>query len=77
MARIAGVTIERNAYGTPKYVRIDLKRYASQLADFFKANNIEVEKSPYSRKFVEKIECGERDIREGKTYKIDLENLWK
>lgn len=27
MARIAGITIEKNAHGTPRYVRIDLRKH--------------------------------------------------
>jgi hypothetical protein len=73
MTRIAGVTIERNAYGTPRYVRIDLNRYGNQLADFFSANNIEVEKSPYNKKFVEMI----REQEKLPGVKINIEDIWK
>lgn len=35
------------------------------------------EKSPYNQEFVEKIKQGEKDLAEGKTRKLDLDNLWK
>jgi hypothetical protein len=68
MTKTAGIIIERDASGTPRYVLIDLKRYADQLAAFFKANNIEVEKIPYNRKSVKPI----REQEKLPSKKVDL-----
>ncbi|MHA4738518.1 DUF2683 family protein [Dyadobacter sp. MSC1_007] len=35
------------------------------------------EKSPYDPEFVAKIEKSRQQVREGKTVKIDLDDIWK
>ena len=47
---------------------------------FFKALNIKFEvatDSPYDPKFVDKIEKSRKQAAEGKTVKIDLDDIWK
>lgn len=77
MARVAGITIEKDLKGKPRFVRIDLRKYGNILNPFLKENGIEIEKSPYNKKFVEKIRKGEEQIESGNTHKLDLNNIWK
>lgn len=37
---------------------------------------VHVEESPYNPDFVAKIKEGEKQLKEGKGIKIDVENLW-
>ena len=77
MARITGITIEKDKQGNARYARIDLKKYGYLLNPIFKELGIEDEVSPYDPKFVEKIKKSEKEFAEGKGIKIDIENLWK
>ncbi len=77
MARIAGITIEKDTRGYARYARIDLKKYGNLLNPFFKELGIEEEVSPYNAKFVAKIRKSESEFAEGKGVTIDIENLWK
>ena len=43
MARIAGITIEKDIRGNARYARIDLKKYGNLLNPFFKEVGIEVD----------------------------------
>lgn len=48
--------------------------------NFFLNNEIAVvseSKSIYNKEFVEKIKKGEKDIKNNKIRKLDLDNLWK
>ena len=36
-----------------------------------------IEKSPYNKAFINKIQNAEHNIKEGKTKKIDPDNLWE
>jgi hypothetical protein len=63
-----GITIERNARGEPVRARIDLKKHGAQLKDFFAANQVKLEESPYDPEFVAKIRRAEKQ----KSKKIDL-----
>ncbi|MBT3209357.1 MAG: hypothetical protein HN704_05060 [Bacteroidetes bacterium] len=52
----------------------------SVLQAFFKALKIKFEfaqESPYDPKFVAKIEESRKQVAEGKTEKIDLDDIWK
>jgi hypothetical protein len=73
----SGITLERNANGVPAYVRIDLKKYGDQLTDFFAANGMEDDTSPYNPEFVAKIKRSQQQVREGKVHLVDLNNIWK
>lgn len=77
MAHIAGITIEKDSKGKAKYMRIDLRKYGQRLREFIKEVGLEDEISPYDPKFVAKIKQGEKEIAEGKTHKINLDDLWK
>ena len=72
-----GIFIEHNAKGVPTFARIDLKKYGSELKNFFSEKGISIEKSPYNPEFVAKIKRSEKQIEEGHFHKLDLDNLWK
>lgn len=44
MARISGITIEKDAHGNARYIRVDLRRYGKDLAPFLKKLGLENEK---------------------------------
>jgi len=44
----AGIFIEHNAKGVPIFARIDLKKYGSELKDFFSEKGISIEESTYN-----------------------------
>jgi hypothetical protein len=70
MAQIAGITIERNAYGKARYIRIDLKRYANQLSDFIMTNNIKIDDDiKWTKKMKQSL--GEKAYQQG-----DINNFW-
>ncbi len=77
MARVAGITIEKDIRGNARFARIDLRKYGEFLNPFLKEIGIETEVSPYNKKFVEKIRKGEKQIANGNTHKLDLNNIWK
>ena len=69
----AGIFIEHNAKGVPTFARIDLKKYGTDLREFFSERGISVEKSLYNPEFVRKIKS-----QEGlPSVKIKTEDLWK
>jgi hypothetical protein len=67
-----GITIERNAKGEPVRARIDLKKHGEMLKDFFAANQVKLEESPYDPEFVAKIRRAEKQS----SVKVDIDNLW-
>ena len=77
MARVAGITIEKDKQGNARYARIDLKKYGKLLNPFFKELGMEDEVSPYNSKFVEKIKRSEKQAEEGKVHRLDLKDIWK
>jgi hypothetical protein len=65
---------------------INIKAYTSNpqqidaIKAFMKALNIKYEvakESPYNPDFVEKIKNSQKQANEGKTVKIDLDDIWK
>jgi hypothetical protein len=68
MAQTAGVYIERNTQGVPRFARIDLQKYGEKLMPFFKEIGVDVEVSPYNPEFVKKIKEAEKQP----SIKIDL-----
>jgi hypothetical protein len=54
MARIAGVSVEKNTKGFAHYIRINLYKHAD-LIPIFKEKGFIEEESPYNKKFVAKI----------------------
>ena len=77
MARIAGITIEKDKKGNARYARIDLKKYGHLLNPILKELGIEDEVSPYDPKFAAKSKKSEKEFAEGKGTKIDIEDLCK
>jgi hypothetical protein len=77
MARIAGITIEKDKSGNARYARIDLKKYGKQLSAFFQELGIQDEVSTYDPKFVAKIKRSEKQAEEGKVQRLDLNDIWK
>jgi hypothetical protein len=69
MAQTAGIYIEHNAKGAPIFARIDLKKYGSELREFFYTKGIDVEESHYNPEFVAKIRRAEKQ----ESKKIDLQ----
>jgi hypothetical protein len=60
MTQTAGIYIEHNEKGIPVFARIDLKKYGSELREFFSTKGIEVVESPYNPEFVAKIKKAEQ-----------------
>lgn len=77
MARVAGITIEKDTRGNARYARIDLRKYGELFNPILKQVGVETETSPYNKKFVEKIRKGEQQIASGNTHKLDLKDIWK
>jgi nitrate reductase assembly molybdenum cofactor insertion protein NarJ len=55
------------------------KEQLAALKAFMKALKIsfEEQKSPYDPEFVAMIKQGDKDLKEGKGVKVDIDNLWK
>ncbi|MDR1369264.1 MAG: hypothetical protein LBJ72_03910 [Dysgonamonadaceae bacterium] len=75
MAQTTGIQIENNAKGMPAFARIDLKKYGTELRDFFSSKGIEIEESTYNPEFVAKIKRSEQQIEEGHFHRLDLDNI--
>jgi len=73
MARVAGITIEKDMQGNARFARIDLRKYGNLLNPFFKEIGMDAEISTYDKKFVAKIK--ESENQPGISIKI--EDLWK
>jgi hypothetical protein len=73
MAQTIGIQIERNDNGIPAYARIDLRKYGTELHEFFSSKGIEIEESPYDPGFVAKIKSQEN--MQG--VKIKASEIWK
>ena len=56
MARIAGITIEKDIRGNARYARIDLKKYGNLLNPFFKEVGVEVDSIKLTSKLKKSIE---------------------
>ncbi|GHU78975.1 hypothetical protein FACS1894145_2150 [Bacteroidia bacterium] len=69
----AGIYIEHNAKGAPTFARIDLKKYGSELRDFFSTKGIKVEESLYNPEFVKMIKEQEK-LPE---VKMKASDVWK
>jgi hypothetical protein len=72
-----GIFIEHNAKGVPTFARIDLKKYGTELKEFFSTKGISVEESRYNPEFVAKIKKSKEQIRNGEYRIINTEDLWK
>jgi len=77
MARVVGITIEKDIRGNARYARIDLRKYGELFNPILKQVGVEMETSPYNKKFVEKIRKGEQQIASGDVHKLDLNDIWK
>ena len=64
----AGIFIEHNAQGVPTFARIDLKKYGTDLREFFSAKGISVEESYNDPLLVAKIRRAEKQ----ESKKLDL-----
>jgi hypothetical protein len=53
------------------------KKHLTLIAELAKTLNIDVEKDPYDPAFVAKILKGDKDFKEGKGVKVNIEDLWK
>ena len=73
MNQTAGIIIEKNARGTARYSRIDLKRYGKLLIPFFKSVDAEKEVSSYNPQFVDMIKAQEKMPG----VKIKASDIWK
>lgn len=60
-------------------VQPDSKEKSDAIKAFMKALKISFEttRSPYNPDFVDKIKKGDEDIKEGRTSKISLDDVWK
>lgn len=77
MAHVSGISIEKDKHGKARYARIDLKKYGKQLSAFFEEIGIADEVSTYDPKFVAKIKISEKQAKEGKVQRLDLNDIWK
>jgi hypothetical protein len=69
MARVSGITIEKDTDGNARYVRVDLRKHGKALEPFLKKVGLENEIEDYDPEFVAKIKKAEKE----KSKKIDLE----
>ncbi|MDR1370983.1 MAG: hypothetical protein LBJ72_12810 [Dysgonamonadaceae bacterium] len=73
MTQTTGIQIEHNAKGIPVFARIDLKKYGTELSDFFSSKGIEIEESTYNPEFVAKIKSQENMPG----IKVKASDIWK
>ena len=76
MARIAGITIERNYNGTPKTITFDYKKYGDLLLNFFEKEGINNPYSPYNKKEVEELLSIKSEMKLGARKEVDMSNFW-
>jgi hypothetical protein len=73
MAQITGIQIEHNIKGIPAYARIDLRKYGTELHEFFSSKGIKIGESSYDPAFVAKIKSQENMPG----VKIKASEIWK
>jgi hypothetical protein len=71
--KTAGITIKHDAKGVPTFAHIDLRKYGTELKDFFSSKGVSVEKSLYNPEFVAKIKSQENIPG----VKIKASDIWK
>ena len=73
MARIAGITIEKDYKGRPRYARIDLRKYADDLKDFFKDKGIVIEDMKLTAKLKQSI----NEAKSGNYTEGNINKFWE
>ncbi|HBG40756.1 MAG TPA: hypothetical protein DDW85_04995 [Porphyromonadaceae bacterium] len=68
MSKVSGITIEKDADGISRYLRVDLHKHGKALKPFLKKVGMENEVDNYDPEFVAKIKRAEKD----ESKKIDL-----
>ena len=76
MARIAGITVERDYNGIPKTITFNYKRYGDLLLNFFEREGINYKLSPYNRKEVEKLLSIKSEMKHGVSKEVNMSNFW-
>jgi len=76
MARITGITVERDYNGTPKTITFNYKRYGDLLLNFFEKEGINYISSPYNKKEVEKLLSIKADMKHGIRKEVNMSNFW-
>jgi hypothetical protein len=76
MTQTTGIIIERDLKGKPVFAHIDLRKYGEILSDFFTSQGVEIEQSPYGKKFTAKIMKSKAEYERGEYTVIDPDNFW-
>jgi len=71
MIQVAGITIERTMRGKPVFGRVDFRKHPDMIS-VFEAKGVEMEESPYNKKFVEEIKSQEKLVG----VKIKAKDIW-
>ena len=74
MARIAGITIEKDLRGHARYARIDMKKYGDRLKDFFNEVGVKVEPDI---KLTSKLKKSIQQARNGESKELNPNNIWE
>lgn len=71
MTKVAGITIEKNTKGVPRYVRIDLKKHAD-IIPFLEEKGVLSEPEV---KFTTKMKRSIQEAKNGEVYERDLNDI--
>ncbi|MEI6753701.1 MAG: hypothetical protein WCK78_11090 [Paludibacter sp.] len=73
MARIAGITIEKDLRGHARYARIDLRKYGEDLRNFFQEKGVSIDEV----KFTTKMKRSIKEAKTGQTKEGNINDFWK
>jgi len=76
MTQTTGIIIEHDLKGEPVFAHIDLRKYGEMLSDIFTSQGVEIEQSPYGKKFTAKIVKSKEEHERGENTIIDPDNFW-
>ncbi len=72
MARVAGITIEKDIHGKARFARIDLRKYGEFLNPLFKEVGVDVNNVKLTSKLKRSIE----EAKSGNYTVGNIENFW-
>ena len=72
MSKVAGITVERNASGIPRYVRIDLRKHADIIPILEEKGVISEPEVKFTAKMKKSIE----EAKNGEVSRVDLNDFW-
>ncbi len=73
MAKVAGITVEKNYKGVPRYVRIDLKKHAD-IIPFLQEKGVIAEPEV---KFTAKMKRSLQQAKNGEYEVRNIDDFWK